>query len=156
MVFRWCLSDNKSLQVSRNLLRILADINNAVVWIVITRPLTPKSFCLCINSLVIVPSAPIIIGITVNVMLHSFFFFQFSSKNWVVVSLFFSFTQWSAGTVKSTIQQVLFFCWLSLGLVVWRRLSDPFVSQNPKDFSASHFLGRILGYVYTMCSYGQI
>ena len=31
MVFHWSLSDNKSPQVSRNLLGILADFNNAVV-----------------------------------------------------------------------------------------------------------------------------
>ena len=36
------------------------------------------------------------------------------------------------------------FCWLSLGVVVCPRLGDPFVSQNPKDFYASHFLERIL------------
>ena len=33
MVFHWSLSDSKSLQVSRSLLNILADFNNAVVLI---------------------------------------------------------------------------------------------------------------------------
>ena len=33
---------------------------------------------------------------------------------------------------------------LSLGLVVWLRLGDPFESQNPREFCASHFPGRIL------------
>ena len=41
--FYWSLSDSKSPQVSRNLLSILADLNNAVVWIVSTRPLISKS-----------------------------------------------------------------------------------------------------------------
>ena len=36
-----------------------------------------------------------------------------------------------------------FYCWLSQGLIVWPRLGVPFVSQNPKEFCASHFLGRI-------------
>ena len=43
MVFPWSLSDIKSPQVSRNLLSILAVLNNVVVWMVSTRPLTSKS-----------------------------------------------------------------------------------------------------------------
>ena len=38
MVFHWSLSDSKSLQVSKTLLSILADLNNVVVWMVSTRP----------------------------------------------------------------------------------------------------------------------
>ena len=38
MVFHWSLSDSKSPQVSRTLLSILAVLNNAVVWMVSTRP----------------------------------------------------------------------------------------------------------------------
>ena len=38
MVFHWSLSDNKSPQVSRTLLSILADLKNAVVWMVPTSP----------------------------------------------------------------------------------------------------------------------
>ena len=33
MVFHWSLSDSKFPQVSRTLLSILADLNNAVVWV---------------------------------------------------------------------------------------------------------------------------
>ena len=43
MVFHWSLSDSKSPQVSRTLLSILAVLNNAVVWMVSTRPLISKS-----------------------------------------------------------------------------------------------------------------
>ena len=32
MVFHWGLSHSKSLLVSRTFLRILADLNNAIVW----------------------------------------------------------------------------------------------------------------------------
>ena len=46
--------------------------------------------------------------------------------------------------------------WLLLSLVVWPRLDDPFVSETPKEFCTSHFLERILGYAYTICSYSQI
>ena len=40
MVFHWRLSDSKSPQVSKTLLSILAIFNNAVVWMVSTRPQT--------------------------------------------------------------------------------------------------------------------
>ena len=60
-------------------------------------------------------------------------------------------------TAKSTIRQVsISFCWLSQGLVVWPRLSDPFVSQNPRELCTSHFPRRILGFAYTIYSYGYI
>ena len=44
MVFHWSLSDSKSPLVSRTLLTILAVLNNAVVWMVSTRPPTSKSY----------------------------------------------------------------------------------------------------------------
>ena len=122
MVFHWCLSDSKSPQVSRNLLSILADLNNAVVWMVSTRPLISTSFSPCTNFLVTVPSVPITFGITVIFMFHNFF--GSLARSWYL-SLFspsFSFTQLSAGTTKSTIRHVLKFCWLSLGLVAWPSL----------------------------------
>ena len=43
MVFYLSLSDSKSPQVSRTLLSIQAVLNNAVVWMVSTRPPTSKS-----------------------------------------------------------------------------------------------------------------
>ena len=55
MVFHWSLSDNKSPQVSRTLLSILAILNNAVVWMVSTRPPTSKSSSPFSNPLVTVP-----------------------------------------------------------------------------------------------------
>ena len=47
MVSHWSLSDNKSPQASRTLLSILADINNAVIGMVSTRPIILKSSSLC-------------------------------------------------------------------------------------------------------------
>ena len=73
MVFHWSLSDNKSPQVSRTLLSILAVLNNVVVWMVSTRPLISKSSSLFNNPLVTVPKAPITIGIIVTFKFHSFF-----------------------------------------------------------------------------------
>ena len=59
MVFHWSLSDSKSPQVSRTLLSILAVLNNAVVWMVSTRPPISKSSSPFSNPLVTVPNTPI-------------------------------------------------------------------------------------------------
>ena len=108
MVFHWSLSDSKSPQVSRTLLYILAVFNNAVVWMVSTRPPTSKSSSPFSNPLATVPNAPIKIGIIVTCMFHSFFNSLARFKNVSLFSHFFSFIQWSAGTAKSTILQILF------------------------------------------------
>ena len=89
MVFHWSLNDSKSPQVSRTLLRILAILNNAVVWMVSTRPSISKSSSPFNNPLITVPKAPIMIGIIVTFMFHSFF--QFPSK--VEVLILFTFLQ---------------------------------------------------------------
>ena len=73
MVFHWSLSDSKSPQVSRTLLCMLAVLNNALVWMVSTRPPTSKSSSLFSNPLVTVPNTSITIGIIVNCIFHSFF-----------------------------------------------------------------------------------
>ena len=137
MVFHWSTSDSKSPQVSRSLLKILADLSNSVVWMVFPRSVISKFPSLYTKYLVTIPSAPIKIGITVTFMFHSslvrsryvslFVFFQFYpvvSRNSIVHS--------SAGSL---------FYWLSQGLVVWSRLGDTFVSQNPREFCEYHFLG---------------
>ena len=43
--FHWSVNENKSPQVSRTLHSILADLNNAGVWIVCIQPLISKSSC---------------------------------------------------------------------------------------------------------------
>ena len=156
MVFPWSLSDSNSPHVSRTLLSHLADLKNAVVWMVSTCPLLSKSSCPCINPLVTVQRAAIIISITITFMFISFFF-HFSSKAWYLsfFSLSFNFTLWSAGTTKSTILQVILFCWQLQGLVIWLRLGDQFVSQNPSGVCVSHSPGEMLDWTYNICSYGQ-
>ena len=116
------------------------------------------------------PSSPIIIHITVIFIFPSFVLFCFvlffcscccyccfnslaRSSYLSFFSLSFSFTLWSAGTAKSPIRQVLFFCFFLFFFVVWPRLDNPFVPQNLHEFCASHFLGQILGWAYTSCSY---
>ena len=133
MVFHWSLSDSKSPQVSRTLLGILAILNNAVVWMMSTRPPTSKSSSPFSNPLVTVPKVSITIGIIVTCMFHSFFNSLARSRYLSFFSHSFSFILWSAGTAKSAILQVLFFffCWLLLSLVFWPRLGDPRVCQSP-------------------------
>ena len=112
MVLHWRLSDSKSPQLSRNLLSILAVFNNAVVWMVSALPPTSKSCSPFNNHLVTVPKTPITIGIIVTFMFHSFFNSLTRSRYVSLFSHSFSFILWSAGTIKSTILQILFFLWI--------------------------------------------
>ena len=102
-----------------------------------------------INPLVTVPRAPIMIGINVTFKFHSFFSSLVRSRYLSFFSLSFNFTLWSAGTAKSTILQILFFCWLLLVLVVWPGLSDPFVWQNPRGVLCVSFSRTEFG----LCTY---
>ena len=72
-ISHWSLSENESTQVSKTLLSILADLNNAVVWMISIRPLISMSSSPRTNPLVTVPRAPITIGFTDTFMFHSFF-----------------------------------------------------------------------------------
>ena len=118
MVFHWRLSDSKYPQVSRTLLSILAVFNNAVVWIVSTRPPTSKSSRPFNNPLVTVQKAPITIGIIVTFMFHSFFNSLARSRYLSLFSHSFSFILWSAGTAKSTILQIFFFFFFLLLIII--------------------------------------
>ena len=62
-----------------------------------------------VYPLVSIPKAPVIIGIIITCMFHSFFNSLARSRYSSFFSHSFSFILWSAGTVKSTILQVLFF-----------------------------------------------
>ena len=121
-----------------------------------TRLPTSKSSSHFNNPLVTVPKAPIIIGIIVTCMFHSFFNSLARSRYLSFFSHSFSFILWSARIAKSTILQILFFCWLLLGLVFWLRFGDQSVCWNPIGVYVCHFLGQVLGCAYTICSYGQI
>ena len=124
MVFHLSLSDSKSPQVSRTLLSILADLNNAVVWIVTTLLLTFTSSSCRINPLMTMPRGPIIIGVAVTFLLHSFFNSLARSRYLYLFSFSFNFTVWSAGTAKSTIWQVFFSCYYYhyYSFCCWRNL----------------------------------
>ena len=48
--------------------------------------------------------------------------------------------------------EIYFFCWLSIGLLVWPGLGDLFVSQNAKEFYATLSPGQILVCAYITVS----
>ena len=156
MVFHWSLSDSKSSQISRTRLRILAFLNNAVVWIVSTRPPTSKSPRPFNNPLVIVPNAPITIGTIVTFMFHSFFDSLARSRYLSFFSLSFRFILWSAGTAKSTILQILLFLLIIMrsGLLAGIRWSVCMLMSHRS--LCESFLGQVLGCAYTICLYGRI
>ena len=99
MVLPWRLSYSKSPQVSRTLLSILVVLNNAVVWMVSTRPPTSKSSSLFNSPSFTVPSGPITIGLIVTFTLFA---------------IIFRFFLLSAGTAKSSILQVLFYLLITI------------------------------------------
>ena len=113
ILFHWSLSDSMSPEVSRTLLSILAVLNNAVAWMVSTRPLTSKS------------SSPLNLDSycskstnqnLYNCHLHLPQFFNSQARS-MYLSFFshsFSFILWSAGTAMSTILQVLFLLLISI------------------------------------------
>ena len=151
MVFLWRLSDSKSPQVSRTLLIILAALNNSVVWMVLIRPPISKIFGLLFKPLRTVPSSRITIVFTVTIVFHSFLISLARSKYLSLFLLSLIFTLWSAWTATFSRQQ--FFCLLWIiarsSLLTGIRLS--ILSQNSKQFNASHSLGRILVCTRTIC-----
>ena len=146
MVFHWSLSDSKS-QVSRTLLSIMADLNNAVIWIVPTSPVISKS-SRPLNILVTVTRAPIT-GTTSSFMFLSYFESLTKSSYLSFFSLSFNFTQWLAGTGKTKILQVLFLVdyykvWSSgfdLVIRLYLKISEEFVRLLHQDIS---WVGHIL------------
>ena len=132
MVSHCSLSDSKSPQLSRTHLSILADLNNAVVWMVSTCPRIFKFYSPCTNPLVTVPIAPITIGITVTFCFALFFNFLARSRYLFPFSLSFNFTVWLAATAKSTIRKFSFL--LTANLVIWPRLGDCLYIKIPEEF----------------------
>ena len=87
MVFHWRRSDRNSSQISNTLFHILADLNNAVVWMVSSRPLHFMYSSSCSNLLVTVHRTRFTFGITVTIMFHNVFNSLLRSR---YLSLFFT------------------------------------------------------------------
>ena len=109
-----------------------------------------------INPLMTVLRAPIIIGIIVTFMFHSFFN-SLERSRYLSFSLSVNFTLWSTGTAQQSRQFCKFlFFFLVDYYKIWQRLGDPFLCQNPKGVCACPSPGQMLGCAFTICSYGQI
>ena len=128
------LSDSKSPRVSRDPLRIQANLSNAVVWMFSTCPQISKSSSPFTISLGFVPRAPIKTGITVTFLFYSFFSYLAGSKYLSLFSPSFIFTLWS-----SPFGRFFSYFLLSLGLVVWLWLGEPFVLLFYSFESFSHY-----------------
>ena len=151
MVFYNSLSDSKFFNVFRTALRVQADLNNAVVWIVPTRRLFSKSlyqsihFCIeCANYN------------WYHCHFHVPHFFNCLARSKYLPLFLLSFCFCDQPERQSQQFGAFFFCWLWLGLVVWLRLSCSLVSQSPREMCKSHFLGQIQGCACTISSYGQL
>ena len=68
MFFHRSLSENKSPPITRTLLSILADLNNAVVWMVSSHPIS-KALSPFTNSLMTIPTALITFGIIITIII---------------------------------------------------------------------------------------
>ena len=133
--FHWGWSDSMSTQVSRNLLRILADLNSAIVWVVSARILIPNSFSTSTNPLVTVLSAPITIGIAVTFMFQRFF--QFPSKVLVLISLL-DFLHFYSVIYRDVLLLLLLL--LLLLFILWEFLSSYFVRSQEIFYVFLHML----------------
>ena len=123
MVFHWRLSDRKSPQAFMTLLSILAVLNNALVWMVSTRPSISKVFSPYSSLLVTVPSSSITSGITVTFMFDScFFFFISQARSWYLSLFLLSliFTLWSAGTASPLFQRFSFLLMIIIIIIIWK------------------------------------
>ena len=112
MVFYSRLSDSKSPQVSGILLSILAVLNNAVVWVVSTRPPTSKSSRPFNNPLLTAPKAPITIGIIVTFMFHSVFNSQAGRGTYLSFHILSVLFCGQPDNKVDDFADFLFFCWL--------------------------------------------
>ena len=94
MVFHWSLSDSKSRQVSKTLLCILADLNDALVLMVTIRTPISNSSSLS-EPLETSLWAPITIGVAVSLMCNCFLSFLARPKYRYFFRVFFFYEVYS-------------------------------------------------------------
>ena len=109
--------------------------------------LTSSSHCLFFRPLGSIQRVSTSIYITV----HSRFSSMARSKYLSIFSFSFIFTLWSAETARDG--KVFF---LVNKHEFWLWSSNPFVSQSPRKFYASFYLGQILVCAYSICQHGNI
>ena len=152
MAFHWSLSDGKSSQVSRTLLSILAVLYNVVVWVISSRP-TFKSSSPFNNPLVTVPKVPITFGIIDTFMVQRRIE-KFPNKVQVFILLFTFFQLYSVVSWDSKIHN--FASSLFLLIIIKSGLLAEIRWSVCIGVYVCHSQGQVLGYAYSICSYGQI
>ena len=139
------LRDSKSSQVSRTLLCILSDLNNAVVWKVSTHQLTSKSSCPWINVLVTVPKASITIGIIIPQ------FYQFPDKVPEIIFLLAFLQSYFVvsvhGKVYNSASPLFMLTITTSGRLAVTRWSVYYL-KNPRGVCASYSPGQIICWAY--------
>ena len=140
---RWFLSGVWETESLFKYTGLFSVFNNADVWMVSTCQLIFKTSSPSINPVEIYPRPPITKDFTITFMLHSFFFSSLTrSRHLFLFSLSLILLCYQPGWQSPPISWFsffffffFFFC-LSLHLVVWPRLVDPLVSQNPREVYA--------------------
>ena len=132
IIFHWSLSDRTSPQYARTLLSILVDLNNAADCMVSTRTSISKLSSPFYEAIGNFPNALFIIDTTVTSMFRKFSISlaMFWYLLFFVCFLLFLLGICQGGKIYYPAGSIFFFffCWLSLGMVVWPILKDPFAS----------------------------
>ena len=149
--FAMCLNDNKTPQVCRTQLSILANLNNAVILMVsVLSPISNSSFLFskCLRT---IQSIPVTIYITVTLMVPLVIFKVLWLGPSICLSLHLLLIS-LRGSSKRQDQledKVIPSYYLILALVFWKELDYLFVSQNFREFYAFHSLWQIHVCAYT-------
>ena len=135
-VFRF--SDIKFPQISRTFLTILAEYKMTLFCNSTTFVSMPITSSLFLNSLGVIPKAPIIIGMTLTCFFQ--IFLNFLAKSWYfsIFSNSFASTLLSKGIVKSVILHVFFF--LSITIMTGLLASIPRIVRT----SQFHIMWKLL------------
>ena len=118
--FLWSLSDNKFSRLSRTLISILVlevmlfKLYQSLLWFSVF-PLTCSGYFF------------IEFFVRASTEAFMFHFFQLSSKVRKIIQFF------SSIYLQCPIDDFFFSFYLKFGLIVWSRLGDPFIYQNPKE-----------------------
>ena len=142
VVFHWRLSDSKSPQVSLDLVSVVDNLNNVVVWMVLILPLITNSTSFSPKPLRTVSSAPTTISIpsisgSIAFSAHwqypsiclsfSFLIFTLSESKWITNSFFLvntrpghlTETEWSVCNSRSQIILCVSFSWTDSVLCIY-------------------------------------
>ena len=118
---------------------IIVSFSCTLVWMVLILPLISCSSKLFSKVLVTVPGTPFMIGITITFIFYCFFFSLAGSKYSFIFLLSFIFLSGLLEWQNPLDDNLFSSCYLTLSLVFWPGLSDPFVKfQSLVQFLLDH------------------